>query len=189
MEIHKLNREIQGCKRCGLHLSRTRAICGEGNLKAKIMLIAQAPGEKEDREGVMFIGPSGQVLEELLSQAGITREEIYMTNLIKCMLPKYRRPKEEEIKACSYYLDREIEIIDPQVLVPLGYYASKYILGKYGFPIPSKKEFPGISGQLLPAKDRKILVLPHPAVLLHNPEFKEYMTKSYMKLSTLISTS
>jgi len=82
MEIDELNKMIKECKKCRLSETRMNAICGEGNLNAKIMLIAQAPGEKEDKEGRMFIGPSGKVLDELLSTAGIKRDEIYMTNLI-----------------------------------------------------------------------------------------------------------
>jgi len=87
MEIDELNRMIKGCKKCRLSETRMNAICGEGNLNAKIMLIAQAPGEREDREGKMFVGPSGKVLDELLNKAGIKRHEIYMTNLIIVILP------------------------------------------------------------------------------------------------------
>ncbi len=101
MEINELNREIRECNKCRLYKTRTNAICGEGKLDAKLMLIAQAPGEKEDKYGTMFIGPSGKILNELLESAGIKRKEVYMTNLIKCMLPNYRKPKQDEIKTCS----------------------------------------------------------------------------------------
>ncbi len=127
MKIEELNKQIKECKRCRLYKTRRNAVCGEGNLNAKIMLVAQAPGEKEDEEGRMFVGPSGKVLDELLSKAGVSREKIYMTNLIKCMLPKYRKPKQDEIKACSYYLNEEIKLINPEVLAPLGYYATRCI--------------------------------------------------------------
>ena len=99
------------------------------------MLIAQAPGGNEDREGKMFIGPSGKVLDELLAEIDIQREEIYITNLIKCMLPKNRKPKSDEIAACSPYLEREMELIGPRILAPLGYYATRFVLGKYGVQI------------------------------------------------------
>ena len=117
-ELCALNEEIRDCDKCRLSKSRVNAICGEGDPNAKLMLIAQAPGENEDREGCMFIGPSGQVLDELLQKSGIKREEIYMTNLVKCMLPNYRKPKADEIEACSVYLDREIELVDPQIVAP-----------------------------------------------------------------------
>ena len=119
--IEVLNEQIRRCNKCRLVETRTNALCGEGNLHAQIMLIAQAPGKNEDREGRMFIGPSGKVLDELLKTIRIDRKEIYMTNLIKCMLPKNRKPKFDEIGACSRYLDREIELIDPDILAPLGY--------------------------------------------------------------------
>jgi len=149
MKIEELNKRIKGCKDCRLSETRINALCGEGNLKARIMLIAQAPGENEDREGKMFIGPSGRVLNELLRSAEISRQEIYMTNLIKCMLPKYRKPKQDEIEACSHYLNKEIELINPQVLVPLGYYATKYIFQRYGIFLPEKKEFSLVYSQLV----------------------------------------
>ena len=185
MGIDELNRMIRRCKRCRLSETRMNAICGEGNLNAKIMLIAQAPGEKEDKAGRMFVGPSGEVLDELLSSAGIRRDEIYMTNLIKCMLPKYRKPKQDEIEACSSYLDKEIELINPKVLVPLGYYAIRYIFQKYKIQVPSKVEFPKVFGKLFLAENRKILPLAHPASCLYNPSLKEDLIKSYRKLQVL----
>ena len=185
MGIDELNRMIRGCKRCRLSETRMNAICGEGNLNAKIMLIAQAPGEKEDKAGRMFVGPSGEVLDELLSSAGIRRDEIYMTNLIKCMLPKYRKPKQDEIEACSSYLDKEIELINPKVLVPLGYYAIRYIFQKYKIQVPSKVEFPKVFGKLFLAENRKILPLAHPASCLYNPSLKKDLIKSYRKLQVL----
>ena len=186
MKIEELNKQMKECKRCRLYKTRRNAICGEGNLNAKIMLIAQAPGEKEDKEGRMFVGPSGKVLDELLTKAGVSREEIYMTNLIKCMLPKYRKPKEDEIKACSYYLNEEIKLINPEVLVPLGYYATHYIFEKYGISLPSKEEFSSVFGKLFLAGNKKILPLPHPATLLYNPELKKDLIKSYRKLGVLL---
>ena len=122
-KIENLNIEIRNCRRCRLSETRTNAILGEGNIDSKIMIVAQAPGESEDKESRMFIGPSGKVLDELFGQAGIRRGDIYMTNLIKCKLPKYRKPKRYEIESCSPYLDREIEIIQPDIMVTLGHFA------------------------------------------------------------------
>jgi len=185
MKIDELNKRIKGCKRCRLSETRMNTLCGEGNLNAKIMLIAQAPGEKEDRVGKIFVGPSGKVLDELLNKAGIKRHEIYMTNLIKCVLPKYRKPRQDEIEACSYYLDEEIELIDSKILVPLGYYATCYIFQKYSIQSLSKAEFSSIYGRLFLTKDKKILPLPHPASLLYNPYLKKDLTKIYRKLQIL----
>ena len=187
MRIKKLNEEIKKCKKCRLCETRTNALCGEGNLFAKLMLIAQAPGENEDKIGKMFIGPSGKVLDELLMITGIDRKEIYMTNLIKCMLPKYRKPKKDEVKTCSKYLDIEIDLINPKVLSPLGYYATKYIFEKYGITLPSKPEFNKIYGKLSLAPDRKILPLQHPASVLYDISIKEEVTKNYHKMKILLT--
>jgi uracil-DNA glycosylase family 4 len=118
---------IKNCKNCDLSQTRRHALGGEGNLDARAMLIAQAPGDREDQVGRMFIGPSGKVLDELLSEGGVRREELYMTNLIKCALPKNRRPKQAEIDACAPFLEQEIAVVAPAVIVPLGYYATRYI--------------------------------------------------------------
>jgi DNA polymerase len=155
-------------------------------LNARLLLIAQAPGETEDREGKMFIGPSGKVLDELLRAAAINRKDIYMTNLVKCMLPKYRRPKRDEIEICSKYLDEEIELIDPKVLVPLGYFAIKYIFEKNAIPLPSKGEFHKIYGKIILAGDRKIFPLKHPAAVLYNDSIKDEMIKNYCKMRVLL---
>jgi len=186
LKIQELNAEIKRCKKCRLSETRINAICGEGNLDAKLMLVAQAPGENEDRGGEMFIGPSGKVLDELLYNTGIKREMLYMTNLVKCMLPKYRKPKKDEIDSCSDYLDREIELIDPEVLVPLGHYATTYIFNKYDLSLPNKQEFYNIYGRLLFVSDRKILPLQHPAAVLHNPDIKEVLVENYHKLKILL---
>jgi DNA polymerase len=152
------------------------------------MLIAQAPGENEDREGRMFIGPSGKVLNELLRAVHIERKEIYMTNLIKCMLPKYRRPKSEEIKICSRYLDREIELINPRILASLGHYATRYLFEKYAFPLPPKQEFQAVYGKVLVADDKQIIPVQHPAALLYDRSIKEAMLRNYRKMQALLSS-
>ncbi len=187
MKIDELNREIKRCMKCRLSETRINALCGEGNPNAKLMLIAQAPGANENREGKMFIGPSGKVLDELLSMADINREDIYMTNLVKCMLPKYRKPKQHEIEICSEYLDKEIEIINPKILVPLGHYATKYLFDRYAIPLPSKSELRPIYGKLFLTNDKKILPLKHPAALLYNSSIKRTLTEHYRKMKVLLT--
>jgi len=184
-KIESLNKKIKNCTKCRLYETRKHVLIGEGNLNAKLMLVAQAPGIKEDEEGRMFIGPSGKVFDELLELNRVQQEDLYMTNLIKCMLPKYRKPKQDEIDICSNYLDEEIELIDPTVLVPLGYYATKYLLEKYDFEIPSKKDFYMLYGKLILTNDRKLLPLQHPAAVVHNPTLKEVLINNYHKLQVL----
>jgi DNA polymerase len=150
------------------------------------MLIAQAPGENEDRAGTMFIGPSGKVLDELLKMTDIDRKNIYMTNLIKCMLPKYRRPKSDEIEICSRYLDREIELIGPNILVPLGYFATRYIFEKYDIPLPPKAEFRKLYGKIFEVGNKQILPVQHPAAVLYDASIKGVMARNYQKIRLLL---
>ncbi len=184
--IINLNKEIKKCHKCRLSETGINALCGEGNQNANLMLIAQAPGEKEDREGRMFIGPSGKVLDKLLIKADINRKEIYMTNLIKCMLPKNRKPKQDEIKVCSDYLNEEIKLVNPKILVPLGYYAIKYIFEKYAVSFPSKQEFHTICGNPIVVENKIIFPLQHPASILYDNSREDEMIKNYRKMKILL---
>lgn len=184
-KLEDLKQKIRECKKCRLWETRINALPGEGNYNARVMLVAQAPGENEDRKGRMFIGPSGKKLDELLQEANVSRKEIYVTNLVKCMLPKYRKPKQDEIQACAQYLDEEIRLINPSVIATLGYYATNYIFHKYQIQLPNAKPNLNKYGNLFLADDRKILPLRHPAALLYNDSISEEMTENYRKLKTL----
>jgi len=186
-KIEKLNKKIKECNKCRLSDTRINALCGEGNINARLMLIAQAPGENEDRKGRMFIGPSGKVLDELFEKSDVDRKEIYMTNLVKCMLPRYRKPKQDEIKICSWYLDKEIELINPRILAPLGYYSTKYIFGKCDILLPPKLEFDSVYCKIFLCKGKKIFPLQHPAAVLYNNFIKEKVVKNYCKLKVLLT--
>ena len=157
--IKRLNAEIRECNKCILSKTRISALTGEGKLNARLMLIAQASGKNEDQERIMFIGPSGKVLDELLQISDFDRKELYMTNIVKCMLLKYRKPKEDEIDIFSGYLDREVKLVDPKILVPLGHCSTTYIFKKYNLLIPSKQDFYGFYGYLFLSASRKILPL------------------------------
>ncbi|MFW6196020.1 MAG: uracil-DNA glycosylase [Thermoplasmatota archaeon] len=184
MDLEELNSNIRHCTRCRLSETRNNVLCGEGDIDARVMLVAQAPGEEEDKKGVMFVGPSGKVLDDLLDRADVSRDEIYMTNLIKCMLPDYRKPKQDEIEICSRYLDKEIEMIEPDILVPLGYYASRYLFDKNGLDFEDK--FVDLTGKLYLTDERKIYPIAHPASLLYDDSFEEEMKENYEKLKTFL---
>ncbi len=175
--------ELQNCQRCELYRTRENVLCGEGNVSSDLLFIAQAPGEKEDKEGRMFIGPAGKIFRKLLKQVKIDISRIYMTNLIKCNLPQNRRPKQREIKACSFFLDQEIIEVDPKILIPLGYYATKYLFQKYDLSDFSKTEFHDMIGKSFPVDNKKIFVLSHPAALLYNEDFQEKAFLHYQKIA------
>lgn len=185
MRLAELNSEIKGCQRCDLAETRSHVVCGEGNHQAGLMLVAQAPGEEEDKEGEMFIGPSGQILDQLLQEAGVDRTQVYLTNLIKCLLPDYRKPKQEEIDACSPYLDREVELVQPQTLVPLGWYATRYLLKKYERKVPEDKSSAFNDLIWLDSEEMKLFPLGHPASLLYDRSLQEEMEASYRKLGVI----
>ncbi|MEA3447780.1 MAG: uracil-DNA glycosylase [Bacteroidota bacterium] len=177
--LQSLNKEIKHCRRCRLWEQRTHAIVGEGNIHARIFLIAQAPGEKEDKEGCMFVGPTGDIINQLFDNVHIKRSDVYMTNLIKCMLPKNRKPKQDEINACSRFLDAEIDIINPEIIVPMGYQATKYVFKKYGHPdnIPEQT-----AGKLFYRDGHKIYPIHHPSSVLYHPDYKETLSTHFRKL-------
>ena len=185
-----LNYQIRVCERCSLSVTRKHALTGEGNIDARIMFVALSPGVKEDSQNRMFVGPSGQVFNKLLHAAGIDRELVFMTNLVKCMLPKNRKPTMDEIESCSQFLNDEISIIHPEVIVPLGSYATKAILTKYQADSQLiGMSFTNINGKLLSINNRKVFPLPHPAALLYNPSFEPDTIGKYKKLKTFMKNS
>lgn len=182
-----LNYQIRACEKCGLSVTRKNALCGEGNIGASLLFVALSPGAKEDLGNRMFIGPSGQVFNKLLQAAGIERQSVYMTNLVKCLLPKNRKPTNDEIKSCSCFLHNEILIIQPLIIVPLGYYATRSILTKYHTDTTSAEmSFKNINGKLLVLDKIKIFPLTHPSALLYNPSFESETRAKYIKLKSLL---
>lgn len=183
--IRELNNKIRTCTKCKLALTRNYAIPGEGNTASKLMLIAQSPGETEDEQNKMFTGPSGKLFNKLLKQAGINRKSVYLTNLIKCMLPNSRRPSREEISQCKFYIEKEIEIIQPEVIVPLGFHSTRFIFIKYGIPRPPKNAYHTLFGRVFHSGEIIIYPLRHPTALLFNPQKRKLMEKNYRELVNL----
>jgi len=178
--------DLKNCTGCTLHRTRTNPLCGEGSLTAGCMFVAQAPGEQEDKQGRMFVGPSGRIFRRLLKEAEIPVQDIYMTNLVKCVLPRNRRPKQAEIDACSVYLKQEIAGIHPYILAPLGYYATRYLFTEYGLGDFSRREFHVLIGSLVTAGGIRIMPLSHPAALLYNESYEAASKKHYKRLHTFI---
>lgn len=181
--LSRLNNEIKDCTGCVLYKTRTHSVIGEGNPESKLFIIAQAPGDQEDLKNRMFVGPSGGIFRELIKKAGLTWNDFYISNLIKCRLPQCRKPKIAEIRACSSYLDREIKIIKPEIMAPLGYYAARYLLQKYEIAndLP-KAEFPDLIGKTITTDNNIIFPLSHPASALYHPAWEKNMVSVYKKL-------
>lgn len=178
--LEELGISIKQCFRCSIASYRKRLVRGEGSLDSNVMLIAQAPNRQEMESGRIFTGPSGAVLDELLAAGGYTRQDCYITNLLKCPLPHCRKPRRAEIGACLPFLRSEITILRPRVLVPLGRYSIKEILREYGHSVPPRNnEIPFLFGQIFRGGGIFVIPLPHPATVLYRPAFFEPTLKLY----------
>ncbi len=175
--MENLNKEIRKCKRCPLWRKRRNTVPGEGPINAKTMVIAQAPGAEEDKTGRPFIGRAGKLLTELFKIAGIKREEVFITNPVKCFPPKNRKPTEKEIKACSSFFQRQIKIINPRRFILLGSVAFKMF-----FPDKKLKDW---RGKLIKKDGKQFFIVYHPAAGIRFQKNKKILEKDFRKLRKL----
>lgn len=185
--MERLNNSLIHCHNCRLAETRMHVLRGEGNVNAQMFFVALSPGTTEDQQNCMFIGPSGKILNTLFDAAGIDRYSIYMTNLIKCMLPKNRRPKLNEIEACFPFLINEITIVEPDIIIPLGYYATRSVFEYFDFDAPSARvDYRPLYGELVFSGHQKIFPLPHPASLIYRPDYFAATREKYKKLEVFL---
>ena len=171
--------EIAVCQRCALSSGRRNAVPGEGPENADIMFIGEAPGFHEDRQGRPFVGAAGHFLNELLASIGLGREDVYICNVLKCRPPNNQDPKAEEIEACRPFLDRQIELVAPKMIVTLG----RFSMARW-FP---NVRISRIHGQ--PKKIGGVLYLPmfHPAAALHQPRYRVDIEQDMLKIPQLLA--
>ena len=158
--LEEAARDASTCVRCRLSQGRTQVVYGAGDPDADLMFIGEAPGFHEDKQGVPFVGAAGQLLNRLLADSGIERDEVYINNVILCRPPGNRDPLPNELEACRPWLDERIAIIDPAVIVTLGNWATRYILG-------SNVSISRVRGQRFPWNGRIVIPTFHPAAVLH----------------------
>jgi uracil-DNA glycosylase len=177
--INELIEEVKACKRCALHKSRVKSVPGEGPEDATIMFIGEAPGYHENQQGRPFVGPAGQFLESILASIGYRRDQVFIANVVKCRPPDNRDPLPDEIESCRSYLDRQIEVIKPRLVVTLG----RYSMARY-FPGASISR---IHGQ--PRREGGIIYFPmyHPAAALHQPALKQVVEKDALMIPQLLA--
>ena len=174
--MEKIKEDILACKKCPLYKERHFPVIGQGNHSAKIIFIGEAPGAREDATGVPFCGKSGEFLNELLNHIGIKREDVYITNIIKCRPPNNRDPSDSEIECCKEYVERQIEIIKPKVICSLGRYSMNFMMNKLG--IENKDKISNIHGRVF--KNKYIFIpLYHPAVAIYNLDKSEELKKDF----------
>ncbi len=157
--------EVRACTRCPLHRGRTQAVPGEGNPISDVLMVGEGPGAREDATGRPFVGPAGQLLNELLGALGWAREDVFIANVVKCRPPGNRDPEPEEISACSGYLDRQEAALDPAVIVTLG----RHSLQRY---LPGAR-ISSVHGQLRRSGGRFVFPMYHPAAALHQASLRE----------------
>ncbi len=177
-ELTEMYARIATCQLCDLSKSRTNAVPGEGPEHAQIMFIGEGPGFHEDRQGRPFVGAAGQYLDELLSGIGLDRSKVYITNVVKCRPPQNRDPQPEEMEACRPYLDRQIELIQPKVIITI----SRFAMARW-FP---DKKISEIHGQ--PKRFGSLVVLPmyHPAAALHQPSLKAVLQADFARVPKIL---
>jgi DNA polymerase len=179
-QLSDLDEEIRVCQRCILAKSRTNAVPGEGPEDASILFIGEGPGFHEDRQGRPFVGAAGQYLEELLGRIGLKRANVYIANVIKCRPPANRDPEPEEVEACRPFLDRQIELIRPRVVITLG----RFSMARY---------FPGASISRIHGQPKRIggvIYYPmfHPAAALHQPKWRPIVEEDFLRIPGLLTS-
>ena len=176
--LEAIAQEVSVCEKCPLSKGRTKTVPGDGPADAQIMFIGEAPGFHEDQQGLPFVGASGKYLTELLAGVGLSRRDVFITNVVKCRPPQNRDPQDAELAACADYLDRQIEIIQPKIIVTLG----RYSMARY---------FPGgritrIHGQPRRGGGRIYYPMFHPAAVLRNANLRPEMEADMQRILTLI---
>ncbi len=165
--MEDLKNRILNCTACPLSKTRQHAVWGEGNPKAEILIIAEAPGADEDRTGRPFVGKSGQLLDKILAACGFTRQKhVFLSNILRCRPPGNRTPLDEEVKACIHFLHEQIELVDPKIIILLGATPLKRVLNDDRLRITK------IRGQWISWNGRLVMPVYHPAALLRNPALK-----------------
>lgn len=177
-EFDKIERQIHNCTLCTLCTKRNRAVPGNGSRTADVMFIGEGPGYYEDQQGLPFVGRAGRLLNEMLETIGMKREDVYVTNMIKCRAPNNRDPLPIEINACAPYLDKQIQMISPKIIVTLG----RYSTGKFFPDVPIGE----LRGKPSTWNGMTIYPMYHPAAALRNSNLRAALERDFQNLPTLL---
>lgn len=176
--LAQIAKEVTVCTNCALHHSRKKSVPGEGPATAEIMFIGEGPGFHENEQGRPFVGAAGKFLDQLLAQAGVTRADVWIGNVVKCRPPENRDPLPEELAACNEYLERQIQTINPSIIVTLG----RYSMNKF---FPGAK-ISAVHGQMRKVGERYVIAMFHPAAALHQAALKPAILADFAKLPELL---
>ena len=182
-KLKEIARQVARCNSCSLFKEATNPVPGEGPAGAKIMFIGEAPGFYEDQRGIPFCGPAGRLLEKLLASIGLERSEVFIGNMVKHRPPNNRDPRPEEIKACQPFLDKQIKIVDPEVIVTLGRFSlNKFLPGEYISSIHGRARFVRVEG-----KKRIVIPMYHPAAALRREKIMEEIKRDFLKIRQILA--
>jgi DNA polymerase len=173
--IEQLYEAIKDCHRCPLGDARTNLVLGTGDEHAEIMFVGEAPGFHEDKQGIPFVGPAGQFLDQLLGSIGLQRSQVYIANTLKCRPPENRDPQPQELATCTPFLFKQIELIEPRIICTLGNHATKTLL-------ETSTGITQLRGKLMHKGGLAYVPLFHPAAALHKPPLKSTLIEDFQRL-------
>ncbi len=182
MTLDELRREVESCEKCSLAKTRTRVVFGAGDPSASLMLVGEAPGYYEDKQGEPFVGAAGKLLDQLLQSIGLARDEVYIANVLKCRPPGNRDPNPEEIDLCKDYLFEQMRIVGPRVICTLGNFATRLVLGK-------SVSISRVHGQELKGEGYLVMPTYHPAAALYARTTLSAIEEDFSKLGKILARS
>lgn len=183
--MEKIARKVRVCVKCPLWQGRRNAVPGEGNIEAAVMFVGEAPGYWEDVKGLPFVGAAGKVLDEFLERITLLRGNVFITNIVKCRPPENRGPRLLEVTTCtSLYLNRQVSLIQPEIIVTLGRHSTAYIFSKAGLEkVENITEFHGrVFGVSFLGFSVSVIPMYHPASVLHNPRYRDKLEGDFRLL-------
>jgi DNA polymerase len=181
LTLAEVRKELGDCKRCKLYRARRTIVFGEGNEKSSLMVIGEGPGYDEDVQGKPFVGRAGQLLTKILQSINLPREEVYITNVVKCRPPQNRNPEPDEIQSCHPFLTKQITVIQPKIICALGTFSAQTLL-------KTDTKITALRGKLFDLDGITVIPTYHPAFLLRNPERKREVWEDMKKIAELMQT-
>jgi len=189
MEMKEIKQKVLNCTDCELHKSKTKYVFGEGDETTQLMFIGEAPGANEDKQGRPFVGKAGKIFDELLGSIDLNRGDVYICNILKCRPPNNRNPQQNEIEACTKYLNAQIDTMKPTIICTMGNFATEFILKKYGVKTEEKR-ISKLHGKIFKVTNlfgsTEIVPLYHPAVATYAPEMKTVLMQDMKIVQRLL---
>jgi uracil-DNA glycosylase family 4 len=173
--LERIREDLGECTRCRLHKQRNKIVFGQGNPRAELVFVGEGPGHDEDMQGLAFVGRAGKLLTQMIEAMGLTRDEVYICNVVKCRPPENRKPEDDEVATCSPYLFRQLDVIGPKAVVCLGATALQALL-------KTKDSISRFRGTWIDYRNTKLMATYHPAYLLRNPAAKSEVWKDLQKV-------